>query len=164
VRARVGAALLVALGSLQMVGDLGGQPAIRAVGAATHASPAPKVFTVQSGFETFSSRFYVDWQDSFGTWHAFELTPANYRNVRGPYNRRNAYGAALAGAPILAGNPLTKPMLSQIARYGLCGNAPLLSELGVARDQVRYPLRIRLERREERSRVAGSQYEFWISC
>lgn len=158
------AALLVALGSLQMIGDLTGAVPIKAIGVATHASPAPKVFTAQNGFETYSSKFYIDWHDRAGTLHALELTPQIYRGLLGPYNRRNAYGAAISYAPILASSPRTRPMVDQVAHYGFCGNAPLLSELHIPRDQVVYPLRIRLEPRDERSRSATWQREFWVSC
>jgi hypothetical protein len=157
-------ALLVALGCLQMIGDLTGVLPIKVIGAATLASPAPKVFTAQNGFETYSSKFYIDWYDRTGTLHGLELTPQVYRGLLGPYNRRNAYGAAISYAPILASNPRTKPMVDQVARYGFCGNAPLLSELRIPRDQVLYPLRVRLEPRDERSRSATWRREFWVSC
>jgi len=40
----------------------------------------------------------------------------------------------------------------------------LLSELGISRDQVVYPLLVRLESRDERSRSSKWQREFQISC
>jgi len=158
------AAALIAIGSLQMIGDVLGRPAIRAIGAVTHASPAPKVFTAQNGFETFSSRFFIDWSDASGGRHALELTPRAYRNVAGPYNRRNAYGAALSYGPVLAANPRTRPMLDSVVRYAFCGEAPLLDELGIARENVVYPLRVRLEPREAESRAPHWQREFDIRC
>jgi hypothetical protein len=158
------ATLLVAIGCLQMISDLSGQPAVKAVGAALHASPAPKVFTAQNGFETYSSKFYIDWQDRAGARHSIELTPQNYGDLKGPYNRRNAYGAAISYAPVWASNPLTKPMGEQVARYGFCGDAPLLAELRIPRDQVVYPLRVRLEPRDDRSRSPKWQREFTIAC
>jgi hypothetical protein len=158
------AALLVALGCLQMLGDVTGEAAVRAIGLATEASPAPKVFTAQNGFETYSSKFYIDWEDRENSWHSLELTPQVYRGMRGPYNRRNAYGAALSYAPVLASNPRTKPMVDAVAHHGFCGNAPLLSELGIPRDQVVYPLRVRLEPRDERSRASKWRHEFQIFC
>lgn len=158
------AALLVAIGCLQILGDLSGQTVVKAVGAALHASPAPKVFTAQNGFETYSSKFYIDWQDREGVRHSLELTPQVYRGLRGPYNRRNAYGAAISYAPVLASNPRTKPMVEQVARYGFCGDAPLLAELRIPRDQVVYPLRVRLEPRDDRSRSSKWQRDFTISC
>ena len=158
------AILLVALGCLQMVGDLSGQSAVKAIGAALQASPAPKVFTAQNGFETYSSKFYIDWQDRAGAQHSLELTPQVYQGVRGPYNRRNAYGAAISYAPVLASNPRTKPMMEHVARYAFCNNAPLLAELVIPRDQIVYPLHVRIEPREERSRSAQWQREFTVSC
>ena len=158
------AALLVAIGCLQMIGDLSGQTAVKAIGAALHASPAPKVFTAQNGFETYSSRFYIDWQDPAGARQSLELTPQVYRGLQGPYNRRNAYGAAISYAPVLASNPRTKPMVEQVARYGFCGDAPLLAELGIPRDQVVYPLQVRLDPRDDHSRASNWQREFTIIC
>jgi len=163
-RRHLDAALLVALGCLQMLGDVIGEPAVRAIGLATQASPAPKVFTAQNGFETHSSKFYIDWEDRGNSWHSLELTPHVYRGMRGPYNRRNAYGAALSYAPVLASNPRTRPMIDAVAHHGFCADAPLLSELGIPRDQVAYPLIVRLEPRDQRSRSSKWQHEFRISC
>jgi hypothetical protein len=158
------AAALIAIGSVQMMGDVIGRPDIRAAGAATHASPAPKVFTAQSGFETFSSRFFIESTDARGARQALELTPRVYRNVKGPYNRRNAYGAALSYGPVLASNPHTRPMLDSVMRYAFCGEAPLLGELGLAREQATYPIGVRLEPRQASSRTLQFKTEFAIRC
>jgi hypothetical protein len=103
------------------VGDLTGFSELRGIAAATGASPAPKVFSSVQGLETYSTRFYFEWPDG-----RVELTPELYSRVRGPYNRRNVYGAALAYAPILPG-ALRDPVM----RHALCGRAPLLGELGL---------------------------------
>jgi hypothetical protein len=150
------AAMLIALGCVQMVGDLSGRQEIKAVGAATQAAPAPKVFTSQGGFETFSSRFFIEWQDRQGGRQMLELTPQTYHRLKGPYNRRNAYGAALSYAPVLAANEHTRPILDLVMRYAFCGDAPLLEELGIGRRDIVYPLLLRLEPREE-----GSRQERW---
>jgi hypothetical protein len=161
---RIAAAALVLIGSLQIVGDLAGSTPLRAVGAATHASPAPKVFTSQGGYETFSARFFIEWRSVDGTRHALELTPEVYRRLRGPYNRRNAYGAALSYGPVLAANPRTRPMLRQVTRYAFCAHAPLLEELGIQAADPAYPLRVRLEPRDRASRSAVWQTTFDIHC
>ncbi len=127
----IAAALLTGLGCVQMVGDLTHSTVLKALGAVSQASPAPKVFTAHEGFETFSSRFYVQWQGRDGVSHALQLTPAIYGRLHGPYNRRNAYGAALSYGPILAANPKTKPMFESVSRYALCGRAPVLHELAI---------------------------------
>ncbi len=160
---RAAAAVLIALGCVQMAGDLSGRPDIKAAGAATQASPAPKVFTSQGGFETFSSRFFIEWRDPQER-HALELTPQTYRRLKGPYNRRNAYGAALSYAPVLAANERTRPMLDLVMRHALCGDAPLLAELGIDRHDIVYPLLLRLEPREEGSRQQRWQTTFTVQC
>lgn len=128
---RARAAILLAIGLLQMGGDLLGLPALKAIGAATGLSPAPKVFSSVRGLETYSTRYIVEWRDRTGAAHALELTPEVYDHLRGPYNRRNAYGAALAFGPVLLMDPHTQPMFRAVSEYALCGRAPLLRELGV---------------------------------
>ena len=100
---RAAAVGLLIVGLMQMAGDLleqGGLPGIgrplKGIGAATTASPAPKVFSVARGLETYSTRFYLEWWDRNGKEHSLEFTPELYSRLLGPYNRRNVYGAAVA--------------------------------------------------------------------
>jgi hypothetical protein len=141
------ASFLLAVGLLQMAGDLVRQTvwapagqAIQGLGAATGASPAPKVFSAVRGLETYSTRFFLEWDGTEGQAHSLALTPEVYARVAGPYNRRNVYGAALAYGPVLPAE-LRDPVL----RYAVCGQAPLLRELGIDPGQVRGPVRVRLE-------------------
>ncbi len=145
------AVLLLIVGLLQMTGDLleqyvsptVGQP-IKAVGAASTASPAPKVFSAVRGLETYSTRFYLEWTDRAGQSHSLELTPEVYSRLEGPYNRRNIFGAALAYGPVLATNERTRPMFQAVLHYALCDEAPVLRELGVDPAQVA-SVRVRYE-------------------
>lgn len=138
-------AFLLSLGLLQMSGALLRFPLVAGLGAATSASPHPKVFSAVYGLETFSTRFFLEWLDLGGQAHSLQLTPARYRKIRGPYNRRNVYGAALAYGPVLATDPRTRPMFEHVLNYALGGRAPLLRELGVDPATVRYPVTVRLE-------------------
>jgi hypothetical protein len=117
---------LLIVGLTQMIGDVTGIPLIKALGAATAASPAPKVFSAVRGLETFSTRFFLEWNDDIGAPHVLELTPQLYSKMRGPYKRRNIYGAVLAYGPVLP-TEIRDPVI----RYALTGNAPLLREIGV---------------------------------
>jgi hypothetical protein len=144
------AVLLVALGLLQMSGDLLEQCArapvdqlgrlLKGLAAGTAASPAPKVFSSVRGLETYSTRFYVEHTDRAGAAHSLHVTPEVYARLHGPYNRRNVYGAALAYGPVLPAS-LRDPVM----RYALCGDAPLLRELGIDPNQVQGRARIRYE-------------------
>jgi hypothetical protein len=124
---------LLFLGLLQMTADVFGLDHLKALAAVTAASPAPKVFSSVAGLETFSSRFFIEVDQGSARTHVVEITPRRYADVRGPYARRNVYGAALAYGPVLAANPATRGLLASVLRYSLCDDAPLLAELGVER-------------------------------
>ena len=107
------------------------------------AAPAPRVFTTRQGVEGFSARFFVEWRDKSGAGHSLELTPEVYANLRGPYNRRNVFGATLAGgSTYYAPDARLRPMWDAVASRALCGDAPLLRELGV--DPANIDGRVRL--------------------
>lgn len=133
-----------------MAGDVLKIPAVKAFGLALQVSPAPKVFTAQEGFETYSSNFYLDWTDTEGKKHSLHITPKEYyHGILGPYNRRNAYGAALSYGPVLYANPKTRPMFESVSRYALCGDAPILKELGIDPKTISGSPTIRLEPRQK---------------
>jgi hypothetical protein len=144
---RIGAVLLLCLGVAQIAGDLSGIAALKGIASATGASPAPKVFSAVRGLETYSTRFFIEWKDSGGRTHSLELTPKIYARLAGPYNRRNVYGAVLAYGPVLSTDPKGRPMFDAVARYALCGDAPLLRELDIDPALIAPPVRLRLEPR-----------------
>jgi hypothetical protein len=139
------AMLLMVIGLMQMAGDLSGMPALKGIGAATGASPAPKVFTAVRGMEAYSTRFYLEWTDRGGLLHSRRLTPELYARLVGPYNRRNVYGAVLAAGPVLATDERLAPMYRDVSRYALCGRAPLLREIGIDPDETAGAVRVRYE-------------------
>jgi hypothetical protein len=158
---RPAALFLVTLGLLQMLGDLAGLPSVRAIGAVTSASPAPKVFSAVDGFETYSTRFFLLWRDDAGEEHVLRLTPELSKGIRGPYNRRNPYGAVIAYAPILFEAERTRPMFAAVAHFSVCGHAPLLHELGIDPTDVRGPVRLRVEPLSPRH---GRRLELPLPC
>src|SRR5215470_18344340 len=123
------AVVLLVVGLAQMTGDLLRLPALKAIGAATGASPAPKVFTATRGMEAYSTRFYLEWTDRLGVARELRLTPEIYRRMAGPYNRRNIYGAVLAGGPVMATDERLIRMYRSVSESALCGRAALLREL-----------------------------------
>jgi hypothetical protein len=118
---------------------------LKALGAASTASPAPKVFSAVRGLETYTLRFHLEWRGSDGREHSLLLTPENYARIAGPYNRRNVFGAALAYGPVLATGARTAPMFHAVFAYAVCGRAPLLAELGVDPATIAGAVRIRYE-------------------
>lgn len=140
---------LGALGLAQMAGDLLGMPTLRGIAAATAASPAPRVFSTVRGLETFSSRFVFLWEDSTGAEQRLDLTPERSARIRGPYNRRNVYGAILAYGPIFSTDDTMRPMFESAVRHAMCGDAPLLRELGIEPAAARSGLRVVVEPRPD---------------
>lgn len=141
------AAFLLGVGLLQMAGDLLHLPALKGIGAATGASPAPRVFSAVRGLETYSTRFFIEWTDRAGRSRVQEITPELTSRLRGPYNRRNVYGAVLAFGPILVSERRSRPMFDAVAAYALCGEAPLLRELGLEPTDITGQVRLRLQPR-----------------
>ena len=140
-------AMLIALGLLAMAGDLLGIASLKGFGAATAASPAPKVFSAVRGYETYSTQFFIEWDDEHGREQSIQLTPELYAGLRGPYNRRNVYGAALAYGPVLSTDARTQAMFEAVARFALTGDAPVLRELGIDLAASAGALRVRYEPR-----------------
>jgi hypothetical protein len=137
--------VLLVVGLLQMTGDLFRLPALKGIGAVTGVSPAPKVFTAVRGMEAYSTRFFLEWTDNLGVARKLQLTPEIYQRLAGPYNRRNAYGAALAGGPVMATEEKLIEMYRSVSEYALCGKAPLLRELGIDPAKVVGSVRVRYE-------------------
>ena len=154
---------LLVIGLLQIVGDLTGIPVLKGIGAASGASPAPKVFSAVQGLETYSSKFNIEWEDTAGRPHAVALTPDRYARMRGPYNRRNVYGAALAYGPVLAANPRTRAMFELVTQYAFCTGG-LLEELAIdAGDRVG-PIRVRLEPLRVPPSMRDMALSFEVDC
>lgn len=155
--------LLLVLGLLQMAGDVLRLPAIKGLAAATAASPAPKVFSAVRGLETYSTHFFLEWTDKAGRFQSVEITPERARGLRGPYNRRNVYGAVLAYGPIMQSDTALQPMFNSVSHYALCGNAPLLQELGIDTTNMQGTPRVRLETRPG-TLAAGLPLTFEAPC
>src|SRR5262245_29779659 len=112
---------LLLLGLAQIAGDLADLELLRGAANATAASPAPKVFTRVGRLEPFSARFALVINEAGGRSRRVLLDRERYARMRGPYNRRNTFGAVIAAAPELARDPLARPLFEQVARHGLCG-------------------------------------------
>ena len=123
---------LTALSLFQMAGDLLGKPWMKGLGAAWGASAAPKVFSAADGLETFSSEFFFVWKDRENLTHRLPLTPQLAKKLKGPYNRRNVYGAVLSYGPILSKNPVMKEAYESILQYAVSKEGTLLQELGIS--------------------------------
>jgi hypothetical protein len=119
------------LGCAQMLADLGGLGRLKALAQATQVSPAMKVFTAQSGYETYAASFYIGYRDAQGNDQEIQLDRARYALLQGPYNRRNVYGAAFSYGPLLASNEHTAAMHQSVLRHALCKPGLVRTELAI---------------------------------
>jgi hypothetical protein len=131
-RARAGALVLLAIGIAQPGFDLAALDRPALVASAFGASPAPRELAARRGVEPYAGTLTLRWTQPDGSVHEVALTPARLGGLRGPAARRSFYGALLARGPALAGRPETLPLVASAAAHALCGDAPLLAELGVA--------------------------------
>ena len=109
-----------------MLGDILGWLPLKGIGAASGAAPFPKVFCKNQGIEGFASEFTITACTGSGSSTNILLTPEIYQQLAGPYNRRNAYGAALAFAP-----RLPPELWRSVFVYGFGPSGPLRHELGI---------------------------------
>lgn len=143
--------LLVALGTMQVFADVLAMPRLKAIFAASQVSPAMKVFTAHQGYETHAARFALTWTDADGEAQRLSVDPEIYRNVRGPYNRRNVYGAALAYGPLLRADPKLRAMQQSVMHYAFCAPGKLRSDLGIPRDAENLTMHVLPTRPPQRS-------------
>lgn len=120
------AILILAVGSLQMIGHLSGNRILRGIGIACGVAPFTKVFCESDGYEAFAASFLLSGNHPDGSRWSHDLDPALYSRLRGPYNRRNVYGAALAFAP-----RLPDPLRNHLLTSSLAPDSHLRRELGI---------------------------------
>lgn len=139
-KTKIATVLLILLGTIRVFADIAGLDKLNAAAAVTNAAPAMKVFTAHNGYETFSSEFRLQlrWHD--GVSRELVLDPTVYQQIKGPYNRRNVYGATLAYGPVLSTNEHTKAMWRSVAHYAFCNPGVMLEELGLERPDQPYSL------------------------
>jgi len=137
----IAAAALCAFASIAMLGDLAGSRTLKGLGAISAAAPFPKVFCEFEGMEGFANEFSVRF-DSLGKQRELALTPEVYSKLAGPYNRRNVYGAALAGGP-----KLPRPIWESVFRHGFAPGGPLRRELGLPADATNITVVVRTKTR-----------------
>ena len=126
--------VIIAIGSLQMLGYITGFKALRGLGAVTCSSPLPLVFGQVRGVETYAADFYIKYKSYEDRDTMVQITPAMYARLKGPYNRRNVYGAAISYGPVLPAE-VWQPIL----QHGVCDRS-LLSEMGLDTNGTNYEI------------------------
>ena len=148
----VTAFVLLLIGLTQMTGDLFGNRFLRGIGAATAMAPCPKVFCDMDGFEPFASSFEIIAEREGEQSIRIPVTPELYEHLKGPYNRRNVYGAAIAAAPRLP---------ERIWRNVFCY---AFSPGGVLRRDLDLPENIQVVQISVRSNTRGRNQQWIFPC
>ena len=117
-----------AFATVAMLGDLIGSRVVKGLGGVSAAAPFPKVFCEFEGMEGFAAEFTIVCETPDGP-RTIPITPELYSRLAGPYNRRNVYGAALAGGP-----KLPRSMWEAVFRHGFGPGGPLRAEFGLPPD------------------------------
>ena len=151
-RRDIAACVVLTVGLLQMVGEACGSRVLKGLGAATVAAPLPKVFCDVAGLEPFASTFTLVGETRSGASFETRITPELYARLSGPYNRRNAYGAAFSFAPRLPDG-----MWRSVAQHGLREGGSLRDELQLPHDVTCVRLRV-----ETRTRGRSERWEFEV--
>lgn len=129
--------LIITTGLLQVMGYLTNIKMIRNLGMATASSPLPIVFTEIKGVETFASDFFIQYTDTNEIRKEIKITPEIYSKLKGPYNRRNIYGAAISYGPVLK-----KELWQAVFNYGLCRQV-LQEEMELPLSGKKYSIKVK---------------------
>jgi sterol desaturase/sphingolipid hydroxylase (fatty acid hydroxylase superfamily) len=101
IKTAVTASLVIGIGLVQTIGYCSGKETIKGLGFVTCSSPLPIVFTEVKGVETFSLYYHLTILTESNDTIRIDLDPQTYSKLKGPYNRRNIYGAAFGYGPVL---------------------------------------------------------------
>lgn len=123
------AGILIFLATIKIIATLMGWDKVVGIASMTNLTPAMKVFTAHKGYETYSSTFVIEASYADGLSEKKTLTSKVYSHLKGPYNRRNVYGALIAYGPLLAQNPKTKAMYDAMTKSAFCKEPNILTEL-----------------------------------
>jgi hypothetical protein len=115
-----------------MIGTITMLDPVKGIGFMTTASPLPLVFSKFRGVENFSSDYYMDVRFKDGETTSFKVTPEIYERAKGPYNRRNPYGAVLAYGPML-NKPNELILRDKVMQYSACGQGTFMREIGISK-------------------------------
>lgn len=142
-RINIAAASLLVIGSTAMLGELLHLPKLKGLALASQVAPYTKVFgsakshDTHHKFETFASEFTLHFDTNDERHQQLTITPEVYQNLRGPYNRRNVYGAILAYGPALP-----PELQKHTLHHALSSDNAILTELGLPSNTSNHTLTI----------------------
>ncbi|QDU69943.1 hypothetical protein [Engelhardtia mirabilis] len=151
------AVLLVLLGVVQMAASLVGSRPFGDGSRMLWASPAPG-WSPGLGDQRIPitvSQIFLQWRGQDGEYEAVELDAERLARLRGPAPRRALYRLALARGPELVSDPSRRDEFRALLEYALCGERPLLAELGIDPASVAGEVSLQYQRVVEREDDGG---------
>jgi sterol desaturase/sphingolipid hydroxylase (fatty acid hydroxylase superfamily) len=131
--------VMIGIGLMQTIGYITKSDLLKGIGFMSAASPLPLVFTSVKGIETFALCYQLEIITDTGDTVSFDLNRSVYARLKGPYNRRNVYGAAFAYAPLMP-----QAQREAILKYGFFNNANgFAKEFGITRPVEKVNLTIK---------------------
>jgi hypothetical protein len=130
--------------------------AIAAIGRASLASPAPKVFCKTGGIEPFAREHTIELRYADGATASYPVEQSRAIRLRGPYALRNVYGAAIVFAPLLPARTITA-----VVSRGLCDGMAFDAPLG---DRRHGPPRSVVVKSSPRPGGIGKESRVEVAC
>lgn len=127
----------------------------KGIGFASVSSPLPLVFSHFKGIETFSTEFNVNITTKDGNILNQKLNSTMYSLIKGPYNRRNVYGAMFSHGPFFDDKLIS--LRQQILYYGMCNPAPLITEFNLPSNITKFEVLIT-------SKSQPGEWKLYINC
>ncbi len=121
--------LFIILSCASAIGYVANSDSIRGIGFASATSPLPFVFSAYNGEETFSTIFELDIILKNGSHINQQIDNKLYGKLKGPYNRKNVYGAIFSHGVFFDKENLIN-IRQQILEWGFCGGF-LSREFGI---------------------------------
>ena len=148
--------LILIVGVINVTGYLLYSPGLQALSLMTASSPLPLVFTTYKGIETFSFDYRVVINNST----QIDLAEF-YREIDGPYARRNIYGAMFSYGPLFTDDNLIK-IRNGILHWGICNKK--FSNNPVILEKLGHIDRVNIIAKSKTAGMNGQTWEIAINC
>lgn len=123
---------LIIWGTMNSIAFIVHYDGFKDMGFVSVSSPLPLVFSAYNGHETYSTEFNISVSYKNDTNVTVHMDGNLYNKIKGPYNRRNIYGAVFSHGPFFNNDKLIE-MRQSVLNYAICKGV-LAKEFGMIGD------------------------------